>query len=106
MGEVLRLGAQMERKQSLEERLREHPELRVRVARLLDVVEDAAGEVTRADEAEQRVAEELQQLGQEALQAWAEEQQARQMAYWEQRAGVNRKEKKDSTGTRALEPSK
>ncbi len=45
---------------SLEDRLRDHPELRVKIESLLAVVENAA-------EAERRVAEELRQLGNEAL---------------------------------------
>ena len=92
-----------ERKKSLTERLQEHPELWERVERMLDLVENAGGDVVKAAEAEQQVGEQLQQLGQEVLQAWAERQQQRQMQYWEGREGVNRKEKKDSTGTPAMD---
>jgi len=91
----------MREQQSLEERLRQHPALRARVEALLEVVEQAAGDVSKADEAEERVAQELRQLGQDALHAWAETRQAHQVKYWDARAGVNRKEKKDSTGTPA-----
>lgn len=91
------------RKKSLPERLQEHPELWSRIEQMLDLVENAGGDVVKAAEAERRVGEQLQQLGQEALQAWAERQQERQMRYWEGRSGVNRKEKKDSTGIPATE---
>lgn len=43
--------------------------------RLLEVVENAEGDVDRAADAERRVIEELRQLGQEALQGWAERRQ-------------------------------
>lgn len=56
----------------LEERLNAHPQLRERIEALLRVVEDAAGDVDKADEAERRVIEELRRMGIEALQAWAE----------------------------------
>ena len=99
MAESLRL----ERKQSLLERLQQHPQLWARVEHLLDLVEGRGEEVVKAAEAELRVGEQLQQLGQETLQAWAETQHDRQARYWGRRAGVQRKEKKDSTGTRATD---
>jgi hypothetical protein len=91
------------RKKSLAERLQEHPELWERVERMLDLVENAGGDVVKAAEAERQVGEQLQQLGQEVLEAWAERQHRRQMEYWDSREGVNRKEKKVSTGTPATD---
>lgn len=99
MGEVVRL----KRKNSVPERLAEHPELWSRIGEVLDIVEDAEGDVSKAADAERRVGEQLQQLGQEALQAWAERQHQEQVSYWERRDGVNRKEKKVSTGIRATD---
>jgi hypothetical protein len=61
-----------DRDQVLCERLNRHPRLRARVESLLQVVEEAAGDCEKADAAEQRVIEELRQLGNEALTAWAE----------------------------------
>ena len=61
-----------DRDQMLLERLNCHPRLRARVENLLGVVEDAAGDCEKADDAERRVIEELRQLGNEALTAWAE----------------------------------
>ena len=61
-----------DRDRVLLERLNRHPHLRVRVESLLAVVEDAAGDCERADAAERRVIEELRQMGNAALTAWAE----------------------------------
>jgi len=93
-------NVRQERKKSLPERLQQHPKLWARVEQMLDLVEGTQEEVIKAAEAERLVGEQLQQLGQETLQAWAEARHDRQVSYWERRAGVNRKEKKDSTGTR------
>lgn len=91
----------LEEKRSLPERLRQHPKLWARVEQMLDLIEGSEQEIVKAAEAEQLVGEQLQQLGQETLQAWAENRHDRQAGYWERRQGINRKEKKDSTGTRA-----
>jgi hypothetical protein len=53
-------------------RLNHHPHLRERMETLLNVVENVAGDCTKADAAEQAVIEELRQIGNEALQSWAE----------------------------------
>jgi hypothetical protein len=53
-------------------RLHHHPHLRERMETLLNVVEDVAGDCTKADAAEPAVIEELRTLGNEALQGWAE----------------------------------
>lgn len=92
-----------ERKKSLPERLQQHPKLWARVEQMLDLVEGSQAEVIKAAEAERLVGAQLQQLGQETLQAWAEERHDRQVSYWEGRQGVNRKEKKDSTGIHATD---
>lgn len=96
-------NVQQERKKSVPERLQQHPKLWARVEQMLDLVEGTEQEVIKAAEAERLVGEQLQQLGQEALQAWAVARHDRQVSYWERRAGVNRKEKKDSTGTPVMD---
>ena len=53
-------------------RLNHHPHLRERMETLLNVVENVAGDCTKADVAEQAVIEELRHMGNEALQSWAE----------------------------------
>ena len=45
------------------QRLKRHPLLRARVESLLGVVEDAEGDLEKADAAERRVIEELRQMG-------------------------------------------
>jgi hypothetical protein len=86
-------------RKSLEERLRAHPALYARISQLLEVVENAAGDVAKADEAERRVMEELRRMGQEALQSWAERQQVVLEQAAEADSQLTRKEKKESTGT-------
>ena len=62
------------RKLSLEERLKDEPELKAKFERMLDTIENAAGDVEKAAEAERRVTEELRQMGNEVLQSWARRQ--------------------------------
>jgi hypothetical protein len=78
----------------LEERLRAYPELRARFEEMLAIVENAEGDIVKADEAEERVLEELRQLGQSALQGWAERKQRRLQSESEGQVGVTRKVKK------------
>ena len=61
---------------------------------MLAIVENAAGDIVKADEAEERVIAELRQLGQSALQGWAERKQRRVQKESEQQVGVTRKVKK------------
>lgn len=84
---------------TLEERLQEYPELGARFEALLALVENADGTVVKADDAEERVIQELRQLGRSAVQSWAERKQRRLQREYEGRAGVSRKVKKTSIGT-------
>lgn len=52
---------------SLEERLAAYPQLRERIEKLVDVMENSTGDVVLADEAERRVIEEVRQMGQDVL---------------------------------------
>lgn len=54
-------------------RLNHPPQLRERMETLLNVVENVAGDCTKADAAEQAVIEELRHMGNEALECWAEQ---------------------------------
>ena len=56
------------------EGLREHPQIRSRIAGLLAVMNDAGGDLKRADDAEDRLVEEIRGLGQEVMQTWAQGQ--------------------------------
>ena len=53
-------------------RINKHPQLRGRVERLVDIVEDVGDELRKAAEAERRVIEEVRRLGQEVLEGCRE----------------------------------
>ena len=59
-------------KRSLEERLLAYPELRARFEEMLNIVENSKGNLIKADDAEERVLEEMQQIGHQALTSWAQ----------------------------------
>ena len=84
------------------ERLNRHPHLRARMESLLAVVEDAAGDCAKADAAERRVIDELRQMGNEALTAWAEHGVERQAALAQAELEWRPGGKKNSTGTPPL----
>jgi hypothetical protein len=91
-------------KVNLEERLNRHPLLKARMEALLDIVENASGDLEKANAAEQRVIEELRQMGNEVLHGWAENQEHKKAQELEKsEKEVNHKEKKTSIGTRDLE---
>jgi hypothetical protein len=58
-------------KRSLEERLKAHPHLRKRFDQILGIADDSEGNIDKADEAEQRMIDELGRLGQEILEGRA-----------------------------------
>ena len=86
-------------KENLEERLRKHPALRAQLEALLDMVEDESGQFERADDAEEFLITQLRSMGQEVLQEWAANEQHQVEQHWDNRPGVARKQKKDSSGT-------
>jgi hypothetical protein len=53
------------------EQLREHPEMRVRVQRILEIARNAAGPLKTADEVEELLVEEMRRLGNVTLGQWA-----------------------------------
>lgn len=82
--------------------LNANPKIKSRIASMLAVVEDAAGDLKEADAAEMRLIEEVRLLGQEAMQAWANKQI--EMTEQEVRRGgqARREGKKNSAGTPPL----
>lgn len=58
--------------QTFIDRLNQHPKLRERVESLLNVVENVAGDCTKADDAEQHVIEALRKMGNDALHCWGD----------------------------------
>ncbi len=55
----------------LGKKLNQHPHLKKRIEKLLEIVENADGDLKKADEAEKRVVEELRRMGNEVLHDWA-----------------------------------
>ena len=82
------------RGQSLEERLREYPEVKAKIETMLSLIENAGGKVEKAAEAEGRIIEELRQMGNEVLHSWARRQQQKKEEECNGKPGLNRKEKK------------
>ena len=88
----------MSNQHSIDGRLAGHPVLRARFERILAIAENADNEVKLADDAEDRVTEELRRLGQEVLTDWA--QRRHEAAAREgQSRGRLRRDKKNSAGT-------
>jgi hypothetical protein len=88
----------------LEARLNAHPHLKARIEELLGIVENAEGDVQKADEAERRVIEELRHLGHELLTDWASGQERRQVEAVRTSADrIKLQGQKKSAGTRRLE---
>lgn len=96
----------MSKQPSLEERLKEYPELKTKIESMLAIIENAGGDVEKAAEAERRIIEEMRQMGNEVLHGWARRQQQKMEEEYGAKPGVNRKEKKSSTGTRDWGKSK
>jgi hypothetical protein len=87
-------------------RLNRHPQLRDRIERLVDLVEDAGDDLRKADDAERRVIEEVRRLGQEVLEDWADAQVAKRAEELDRTPGVWRDGKKNSAGTARSATSK
>jgi hypothetical protein len=88
-------------------RLNHHPRLRERIETLLNVVENVAGDCTKADAAEQAVIEELRTIGNEALQCWAERAvQTATATVRQQQPTLQGNGKKKSGGIRCSESSR
>ena len=82
----------------LVERLNAHPDLRERIEGLLLAVENASGELNKADAVEMRIIEEMRQLGRETLTAWAQHQVIQETEALSQSVGVWREGKKNCAG--------
>lgn len=94
-----------ERTKSFIAKLQEHPELQERFEGVMELVDNAHGDTLTADDAEQRVVEELQLLGRDALQCWAKRKASVLEQEYDGRGDYQRKEKKDSTGKPDMGPS-
>jgi hypothetical protein len=81
------------------QRINRHPLLRARFESLLGVVEDAGGDLEKADAAERRVIEELRQTGNEVLTEWAQGGIDKCSAQAREKSDVRGGGKKNPTGT-------
>ena len=90
------------KEQTFVDRLNQHPKLRDRVESLLNVVENTAGECTKADDAERYVIEELRKMGNDALHCWGDKavSTSTEKLQEEQSHGLQGHGKKKSIGTR------
>lgn len=80
--------------------LHEHADLRNRVASIAHAMENAGGELCDADAAEERLAEEVRQLGRYALQGWAQKRVEATEQEIRQRPSMHRQGEKNSAGIR------
>src|ERR1700738_1470487 len=62
-------------KPSLEERLREYPELKAKIETMLGIIENAGGDIGKGAEDEGRSFGELRRVGNVVLHGWAQHQQ-------------------------------
>jgi len=62
----------------MDERLKKHPKLKARFESILDIAENTDGDCIKANDAEERVIEEMRRLGQETLQDWADERNSKE----------------------------
>jgi hypothetical protein len=85
-------------------KLDNHPALRTRIEGLFTIIDNPDGRSTRADDAELLVQQELRSLGREMLQEWAADELERsQETLLNSGVTVERKSKKNSTGTQPME---
>jgi len=93
-----------EKKINLEESLKKYPYLRSRFEAILEIVEDKAGSLDKADDAEQLLIDEMRQMGKEALHDWAvdkEQEKVKELIH--DKDGIKQHGKKKFHGTRPLE---
>src|SRR6202795_1286619 len=80
--------------------LEKHPDLRDRFASIVSAVENSEGNLKEADAAEERIIEEMRDLGGEAMQGWAERQVEVTEQEIRQQPQMHRQGKKNSAGIR------
>ena len=79
-------------------RLKDHPELFEKFNHLLAIAENKTEDLMTADEAEEKLVQEIRKLGQRLLQSWAESKNTKVEQKSERRVGMQRRGKKNSTG--------
>lgn len=66
------METQEARADDVAQRLERHPIVKARITKLLDLIENAGGDLRRADDAERRAIDELRAMGQELLHGWGQ----------------------------------
>lgn len=95
------------KKRTLEERLENHPDLKARFERILDIAESEVQGADTADAVEERTIVEVQKLGQEVMEDWATGKVIKEVESHKEthpKAKINKK--KRSIGTPPLDRSK
>ena len=87
------------RGEDVAQRLERHPIVKARIMKLLDLIENAGGDLRRADDAERRAIDELRSMGQELLQGWGQRLSDEEAQRMDQDIALVRQVKKSSTGT-------
>jgi hypothetical protein len=81
------------------EQLQTYPELKERFKEILRIVENSNGDTTLANDAEERIIEELRGMGHDALQSWAIRQAEQAAArIVKQKKGLRKHVKKKCAG--------
>jgi hypothetical protein len=98
-------NSDQQRAETLAGRLSRYPELEEKVKELLDVVDNVSGDANKADDAEDLICEQLREIGQRALQDWAERKHLRMVRESDARQELTRREKRGSIGSRRSDES-
>ena len=83
----------------LVKRLHKQPAIRARLVELLETAEDSAGDLRLADDAEDRIVDQMRQLSLEVMQAWADHQVQVSEQEVRRSGRAHREGKKNSAGT-------
>ena len=83
-------------------RIEKQPALLKRFEQLLSIVENNAGDLQKANEAEMRVIKELREMGNEVLTAWGEQQVSTLTENYKKKEGCSQAGKKNSAGIRPM----
>ena len=85
---------------TLQERMEKYHYLRSRFESILDIVEDKAGTLDKADEAEQLLIDEIREMGKEALHDWAVGKEVEKVTeLMDKKDGIKKHSKKKYPGT-------
>ena len=86
--------------------LNRRPDLKNRVKSILSIASDDGDGIVKADEAENRVIEEVRRMGNDVLTEWAKTRIEKSEAYLPADSDIDRSGKKKSVGTRHSEKFK